>query len=351
MPAKKNGGAPRASRDDTLRRFATRTLTAYGAHVAAAEHGCLAIEPGALAPVFGRSRFVLAFDRAGLVHHDDAHMVATGSPMLGRLLAVARHGGATTRWRYAAVNPAPAVLPGTREAVAGAGKRTWVRVYRLHILAAIHAAEHAQQLVTLVWDPQSHACLDGADLPQGDPTFDPPARTSAAGPRTTAALGAELRTALEQSHTLIESRLRKTVKRLQLSAEELLEQRLNALAAYYRELLAEEGDRKGRARTATDGERAKRLKLEWERKISTEREHVAPRGTLRLVAIEELWTPRTTLALVGEPASRVALWDHAAGAVIRVSCRRCGVRHATAHKAPRGGFVCTRCARLENAAQ
>ncbi len=340
MPARKRTAGE--ARDVMLRRFAARTLRAHGAALEEIEHGCLRVTPGPLAAQLGRAPIVLAFDRTGLARHEAAHMVATGSPLLGTLIAIARHGGTLTRWRFDPRTPAPARLP-TGDAVEPENRRTWVRLYRLHIVAAVHAVEHAQSLVTVVWDPQTHALLDGAELPHGDATFSATRGRSAAPANT----GSELRVALEHAQTVIETRLRKTVKRLHASADEQLDRRLAALAAYYRELLAEEGDRKGRARTSGDGERATRLKLEWERKISTERERLAPRGSLRLTAVEELWTPRSLLRVADDPAGRVALWDHAAGVALKVTCRRCTVRHLLVRRVPRGGFVCARCARLE----
>lgn len=333
------------ARAPALRGFARRTLRAYGAVVH--EVGdCLEVEPGPLAAILGRDVIVLAFDRATAVRHASAHLVATGSPFLGRLLAIARQEGAVIRWKYAARTAPPAHPPGGREALGEPGRRTAVRLYRLHVLVTLHAADHAQQIITLVWDPQARATLTGAELPGGDAAVMPASGREGGASRGPAATGVELHLALEHCQEIIANRLHKSVKRLYADAETQLEKRLGALAAYYRELLAEEGDRKGRARNASDAERGRRLKLEWERKISTERQHVAPRGTLRLLAIEEMWTPRSVVEVLGEPAGRVVLWDHAAGSFIRARCRRCAVRSLIVRRGGRGGFLCPRCSLL-----
>ena len=343
-PAAAEARSPeRTTRAPALREFAVRTLEAYGAAVREVGGGCVEVDPGPLAAILGRDTVVLAFDRATAVRHASAHLVATGSPFLGRLLAIARQEGAVTRWKYAARVAPPTHSPGGRDALGAPGRRTATRLYRLHVLVTLHAADHAQQIITLVWDPQARATLTGAELPGRDAAAMPASGREGAASRGHAATGVELRLALEECEIVIARRLQKSVKRLHADAESELEKRLAALATYYRELLAEEGDRKGRTRTASDAERSRRLKLEWERKISTERQHVAPRGTLRLLALEELWTPRSLVEVLGEPTGRVVLWDHAAGAFIRSRCRRCAMHSLIVRRSGRSGFLCPRC--------
>jgi hypothetical protein len=208
---------------------------------------------------------------------------------------------------------------------------------RFHILASASAGERIQQFHSVTWDVDRRLLSTIEEVPQPEAVT----RTGRA-----LALTRQLEIGLESVRLEIIRRMRKPISRLQRRARSLLEERMITLGSYYRGRLQEEGERRGGNLHPQTADVARRLKLEWERKISAERESLRLRGSLRIVALEELTVPRSRVQANGT-LRYLLLFDHSLGRFIEQACTRCGMRSGVLSLNGRTNALCRRCERVD----
>jgi len=152
----------------------------------------------------------------------------------------------------------------------------------------------------------------------------------------------------------LDQKIRRKVQRIKRQSRRLLQQEIQNVEAYYRQLIAEEKlnrERRERLAGKAAGDGADRIEvhqLDWKRRIAEETKHYEPSVVLRLISAGKLYTPRTPIVLEpapGEPAWEKRLaFDHASGTIEGLTCDLCDASMTEVHRGEDGRLLCRGCA-------
>jgi len=324
-------------------RFVRDFLRYHGARLEGPDHGAFVAElPAALvrrlkAPL----RLEVAFRPAELSEHPGATLLAPGNPLFDRMLRLARRGGGLSR-RY--LRPERMGEPASWLPSAGAlaAARLGTPAYRRRLLftfrIAYRAFEGYDDIRSVVVGANPPSAADGRDFfrdrnltEEPEPGIDPAPPVD---------VEAALLTALAE----IERRIAPQMARFVQRAEGQLANETERLREFYLAAIAEEKTRRERRNGPRDDHRsegrgepeviaATGRKLEWVERVDRETRLFAPRVTVTLLGLEEIWMPVCPLAL-GTPEEGVAAeLDLASGEITHLVCQTC--------KTPLGGVPLT----------
>jgi hypothetical protein len=152
----------------------------------------------------------------------------------------------------------------------------------------------------------------------------------------------------------LDQKIRRKVQRIKRQSRRLLQQEIQKVEGYYRQLIAEERqNRERRERLSPRGnadaaDRIEIYQLDWKRRIAEETKHYEPSVVLRLISLGKLYVPRTplTLAVPGaEPHTKKRLaFNHATGALEGLVCDLCDAPMVEVFPGEDGRLLCRGCA-------
>jgi hypothetical protein len=295
-------------------RFARDFLRHHGARLSGPARGAFAAElPALLARKLGlrgRTTFEAAFRAADLAEHPAATLLAPGSPLFDRMLALALRGGGSSR-RYvrrerrsdgqsaaAGQEPASAPPPGEHEeptargvaeeptargvAEAEADGDGWRAEVRFTFRVSYRAFETLDEVRSIVVDAASGQTSDGRDYFRAKNLADGPESNHAPPPAF------DLEGLFQKALAALEAELGPAVHRFAQRAESQLARENERLQDFYVALIAEEKARRERRRTPLA---AAAQKEEWGRKLDREARLFSPQVKVALIGIEEVWLP------------------------------------------------------------
>ena len=323
-------------------RFVRDFLRYHGARLAGAPHGYLVAElPPALARRLRASRIEAVFKGADVSDHPGATLMAPGTPLFDRMLRLARRGGGVSRRCVARDR---GLEPAARLDAAGpllAAARPGAPLYRARLLftfrIAYRAFEGFDDIRAIAVDATTRAVADGRDFFSGQNLMDDP--EPEVSPPAAADVGALLRAALAD----LERRAGHAVARFAQRAEAQLSRETEELRKFYTALIDEEKLRLARRRL-TGAVAAAEPKLEWVQRLHRELRLFAPRMTVSLLGLEELWVPVLPLDLPLDGAPGEVALDLATGDIIGLACQVCGLEIAPPlATCSREHVLCTAC--------
>ena len=272
-------------------RFARDFLRHHGARISGPERGPFAAE---LPPPLARRLRIKAgqieavFRAADLAGQPGATLLAPGSPIFDRMLGLALKSGSTSR-RYLRRERAPDAPPAelVSEGAPGASPLPAHRpAYRAEVRftfrVSYRAFEAQDEVRSIVVDATTGEAADGRDYFRGlnlgddpEPEVTPPAEFDA---------GKLLEVAVRD----LERRLDPALARFAQRAESQLAQERERLADFYTSLIAEEKLRLERKEMPLA---AVSQKVAWEERLNRETRLFAPRVSVALIGMEEIWVP------------------------------------------------------------
>jgi hypothetical protein len=369
-----------AGRGADRERFVRDFLRYHGARLEGGARGAFIAElPAALArrlkvPV----RLEVAFRAAELEEHPGAMLLVPGNPLFDRILRLARRGGGLSR-RYlrSALRSSPGRDPAGLLPAEGllATARLAAPAYRSRLLftfrVAYRAFEGFDDIRSVVVGAPAGRAVDGGDFFRDQNLTDEPELGIEPAPPVD--VDVALRTALAEIERQIAHRVSRFVQR----AQGQLASETERLREFYLAVIAEEKGRRerrgegrndGRGEAGSDGRSeggsdgparssgrgarsggrgarnagrgarnagrskdngsqviaATGRKLEWVERVDRETRLFAPRVTVTLLGLEEVWVPVCPMGL-GPPEVRIeAELDLASGEVFGLACQACG---------------------------
>jgi hypothetical protein len=251
-------------------RFARDFLRHHGARITGPERGPFAAE---LPPPLARRLRLKAghleavFRAADLASQPGATLLAPGSPIFDRMLGIAQKSGGTSR-RYVRREP-PAVAHAYRVEV------------RFTFRVSYRAFEAQDEVRSIVVDAVSGEAADGRDYFRGRNLADDPEPEVAPPPEF------EMRALLDTALRDLERRLDPHLARFAQRAEAQLAAESERLAEFFKALIAEEKLRLERQGTL----QAEAQKVAWKERLTRETRLFAPRVSVALIGMEEIWVP------------------------------------------------------------
>jgi hypothetical protein len=270
---------------------------------------CTAELPPALARRLGSERLDLVFRPAELAEHPGAQLMVPGHRLFDRLLRLARRGGGASR-RYqkpdhelkARARGADGAEREERGEPGQAAAGDWS--YRPELLFTFRVAyrsfdawDDIRSLVVTRAEAGAFHVREGKDffrdrnlVDEPEPGIDPPAEID---------IAAALRAALAE----LERRIHPEVARFRQRADLMLKLESERLLEFYSALIAEEKVRRDK-RGSTSAVAASECKVEWVQRVDREKRLFAPKVTVTLLGLEEVWVPE--IPGVGEGANGAA---------------------------------------------
>jgi hypothetical protein len=276
-------------------RFVRDFLRYHGARIEGSPRGPFVAElPPALSRRLRAKRLSLAFRVVDLAEHPDAVLMVPGNPFFDRMVRLARRAGGVSR-RY--LRRDRALDPKDRLPETGplAAARLGPPVYRSRLLftfrVAYRAFEGFDDIRSIVVEAPSGRAADGRDFFRKLNLADEP--EAGVEPADAVDIGAMLRTALAD----LERRISPTVSRFAQQAEVQLARETDRLSQFYTALIAEEKTKLER-RGVPESVAAAEQKVEWVKRVDRETRLFAPRVTVTVLGLEEVWVPVSPLSLV-----------------------------------------------------
>jgi hypothetical protein len=323
-------------------RFVRDFLRHHGARLEGPPYGALVAElPKALARRLKTAeKLEIAFRPAELGEHPGAALLAPGNPLFDRMLRLAQKGGGLSR-RYLRPerNDPPSSWPATEGALAGI--RFGTSAYRRHLLftfrIAYRAFEGYDEIRSVMVGGDPTEAADGRDFFRDRNLVDEPA------PAIEAAPPVDVEGALLAALAEIERRITPRMVRFVQRAEEQLANETERLREFYLAAIAEEKARRerqnGRNETGSVGRgepkaiAATGRKLEWVERVDRETRLFAPRVTVTLLGLEEVWMPVCSAVLDGPEGELQAELDLASGEILYTVCHSCRAPLGTPRRA------------------
>jgi hypothetical protein len=332
-------------------RFVRDFLRFHGARLEGGPRGPFSAElPAALSRrLGGTKRLTCAFRVGDLAEHPGAALMVPGNPLFDRMLRIARRAGGVSR-RY--LRRSRTLDPASRLPASGplSSARLDAPVYRSRLLftfrIAYRAFEGFDDIRSIMVEVPSGRAVDGRDFfrdlnlaDEMEPDIEPAAEVDVA---------LMLRAALAD----LERRIHPTVKRFAQRAEVQLAQEADLLNQFYVALIAEEKARLER-RGVPEAVAAAEQKVDWVKKVDRETRLFAPRVTVSVLGIEEVWVPVVPLVLpeqtdgasIGEKGTSPveAELDLSNGELLGLVCQVCGAESREPDLCAGQHLVCREC--------
>lgn len=275
-------------------RFVRDFLRYHGARVEGPPHGPFAAElPPPLARRLGGRRLECVFRVQDLGRYPNAKLMAPGSPPFDDLLRIARRGGGVSRrclMRDQGREPRACLPDAGPLAAAELGEPAYRSELLFTFRIAYRAFDGFDDIRSIAVAPATGRAEDGGNFFLHRNLAEEPEVGIAPPPPL------EIKAALGAALSELERRIGHDVTRFAEQAEAELELQTERLREFYLALIAEEKDRRER-RGEPQAVAATGRKIEWVQHVDREIRLFAPRVTVTLLGIEELWIPVCRLTL------------------------------------------------------
>lgn len=326
---------PNMRAKESVSTFVQEFLRRHGGDVSPIRKNAIQVSFRRKPPFADKRSFVVAFERKALSHHPDAKLAIQGSPFYLSLLDAAKATGNAARVFTPIVEPLPE-LPGgrwIRRANPDFEVRPGETTNDAHVVftfaLSFQSVVTSDDLISIAYDVRRKAFRDTRIVDAlhsvWSETLDASPGEWPTGP---VPAPSELVPAALQE---LEKRAERRVARAKRNAELYLEQEIQNVEDYYRQLIAEEKEilnRVSRTSPKEADERKKRIhryQLDWKRRIAEEARHHQCRVHIRLVSASVVYMPRTALFLRAEATEPDWYFNHFLGTLDGLVCADRGI--------------------------
>jgi hypothetical protein len=287
-----------------VRTFVQDSMKRYGGVSKTLPKNALEVHFTKSPPFLDGKAVTVAFERKAVDYYPDARVAVPGSPFFLELVEFARNRGSATRVYTPIVEPAPRdPLDGPvsvdGEVRVDAGEIRNDPHLLFNFAVSYQSVVTSDDLVSIGYDVaresfREPSIIDAIHSLWGETLLDCPGdwpRTPEPDPPSIAPR------VLEE----VNRRIRKKVAKARRNAQRFLDQEVQSVEDYYRQLVAEERELlskagPGSAKDVKDREaRIQRYQLDWKRRIQEETRHHQCRVHVRLINWAIVYTPRTQI--------------------------------------------------------
>jgi hypothetical protein len=350
-------GAPRAEKRRPAEEFLTDFFRSEKCRVRRVDKRVteVALNPE-LASEFHRDRLLLCFDKRTLEQHPEAELATAGSRVYDQVLQLCRRGGRFSvqyarlehPWRGFEALPEPVRFVNATPRVAASDPQ-YHAVVLFNFSVSYRSVAVSDEIVSLGYDAYFQRGAADVDfyLPHWlDFAAKKPLELRCVEPPPVGEFFPGVCRALDL-------RIRRKVQRIKRQSRRLLQQEIQSIEGYYRQLIAEEKanrERRGRLpRRAQEegGDRIELYQLDWKRRIAEETKHYEPSVVIGLFSVGKVYVPRSILRLTlgseGPAGDRRLAMNHATGRVEGLACELCDTEMSAVYRAEDGRLLCEGC--------
>ncbi|MFH0777045.1 MAG: hypothetical protein V2A71_00295 [Candidatus Eisenbacteria bacterium] len=334
-----------------LGEFTRRLLSMKGCDVEVIDKDLLGVRLGPdLRERLNRESLVLAFSQEVAASNQEAELVTPGSYFFAFLLLLARMSGDTcssvAKEKVKNVTAFLRQVKFDKFNVEIVERESYHHAFvRFHFVVTYASVDSSHEIRSVVYDTSLKRASTEIDGFWDQLQLEKRPREETLTP---ALAKEELALALDRSCSFLAARIKHRVSALKARSSELLKRELERLESYYRRLIDEEVGLAGDAGSRSEGRPGKveSYKLEWQRKAATEALRFRPRVRISLMAVEEVWLPRSllTLRIDTHPFTEFyGLFEHGTGIARGAFCQNCNNLSVSLRLDKTGAVQCEDC--------